>query len=573
MKTWLFNWRMIRLARGVFILHSLFQLLIYAAPIALGLIARAVFDTISGAAPVGLNVWSMVGLYVAVGLGQLGLSFVDVWGNTTFRYEVSGIVRRNMFAALLRRPGALPLPVPTGEALSRYRNDVAEVADFPLWLPDVAGNLLVFGLAVTIMAGINPTITLVIFLPLLFLVVVGRLGWAHLLRAYEEAARATDRVSGFLGEILGAVQAVKIAGAEARTVAHLEALNAERGRLKLRERMLHEVIYSLADYSSAVGAGIVLLLAGQALSDGTFSVGDFVLFLTYLQHTTHLPAYLGTFLGDYRQQAAAIRRLLELVPAEPADALFDADQRRVAAQDDPRAWEQAEQNRLHPIATTPLLTVRNLTYLHPGSGQGVRDISLELPRGSLTVVTGKVGSGKTTLLRAILGLLPWQAGELVWEGRPVTDTAAHFRPPCSAYTPQVAHLFSAGLGENILLGHPADAATLRAAVHTAVLEADLATMPDGLATLVGPRGVRLSGGQVQRAAAARMLVRSPELLVCDDLSSALDGETEAQLWAGLRRGAEPPTILAVSHRPALLRQADQVIVLDNGRVVGVDRWS
>lgn len=563
MKTWPFNWQLIRQAPAIFTIHSLFQLLLYAAPIALGLIAKAVFDAISGAAPAGVDIWSLVGLYVAVGLGQLGLSFVDVWGNTTFRYTVGSVVRRNMFAGLLRRPGALPLPVSPGEALSRYRNDVAEVADFPLWLPDVAGNLLVFGLAATIMAAINPTITLVVFLPLIVLIFVGRAGWARLLQAYEASAQATDRVSGFLGEMLGAVQAVKVAGAEAQTVAHLAGLNAERGRLKVRERLLHEIMYSLADYSSALGVGMVLLLVGRALSGDAFSVGDFVLFLTYMQHTTHLPAYLGTFLGDYRQQQAAISRLLELVPDEPAEALFRADE----CQGGKGTRGQRDAGQPLPEGDpAPLLAVAGLTYLHPGSGKGVCEVSLELPRGSLTVVTGKIGSGKTTLLRAILGLLPPQAGAILWNGRPVRNQAAHFRPPVAAYTPQVARLFSASLRENILLGHPADAAALQAAVRIAVLEPDLAAMPDGLDTPVGPRGVRLSGGQVQRAAAARMLVRTPELIVCDDLSSALDVETEAHLWANLRSGPNPPTILAVSHRPALIRQADQVITLVNGRI-------
>jgi ATP-binding cassette subfamily B protein len=136
----------------------------------------------------------------------------------------------------------------------------------------------------------------------------------------------------------------------------------------------------------------------------------------------------------------------------------------------------------------------------------------------------------------------------------------------------VPRLFSETLRENILLGQPADSAALADAIHRAVLEPDVATLAQGLETLVGPRGVRLSGGQVQRAAAARMLVRHPALLVCDDLSSALDVETEQALWERVLGppGADTaarPSVLVVSHRRAALRRADQIIVLKDGAVV------
>jgi ATP-binding cassette subfamily B protein len=181
------------------------------------------------------------------------------------------------------------------------------------------------------------------------------------------------------------------------------------------------------------------------------------------------------------------------------------------------------------------------------------------------VITGRIGAGKTTLVRTLLGLLPADGGTILWNGAPVADPANFFVPPRSAYTPQVPRLFSASLRENILLGLPADDAAVLDAVRAAVLDGDLAAMEHGLDTLVGSRGVRLSGGQVQRAAAARMFVRDPELLVFDDLSSALDVETERRLWDRLfeRRGA---TCLVVSHRRAALRRADYIVVLKDGRV-------
>jgi ATP-binding cassette subfamily B protein len=144
----------------------------------------------------------------------------------------------------------------------------------------------------------------------------------------------------------------------------------------------------------------------------------------------------------------------------------------------------------------------------------------------------------------------------------VEDAAAFFVPPRTAYAGQVPRLFSASLEENIRLGWPASDDDLAAALAAAALQDDVAEFPDGLGTLVGPRGVRLSGGQLQRATAARALLRRPSLLVVDDLSSALDVDTERRLWDGLGSA----TCLVVSHRRAALERADAVVVLDRGRV-------
>lgn len=180
------------------------------------------------------------------------------------------------------------------------------------------------------------------------------------------------------------------------------------------------------------------------------------------------------------------------------------------------------------------------------------------------------------MLRALLGLLPRQAGTILWNGVAVEDPANIMVPPRCAYTPQVPRLFSESLRDNLLLGLPAgpDDAALTVAIHAAVLENDLAAMADGLDTRLGPRGARLSGGQVQRVAAARMFLRRPQLLVFDDLSSALDLQTEAELWRRLFRGdarptaaTERPTCLVVSHRHAALRRADEILLMDAGRIV------
>jgi ATP-binding cassette subfamily B protein len=151
----------------------------------------------------------------------------------------------------------------------------------------------------------------------------------------------------------------------------------------------------------------------------------------------------------------------------------------------------------------------------------------------------------------------------------VDDPSQTLVPPRVAYTPQVPRLFSMSLEDNLLLGAEAEEGLLDESIHIATMQHDIEMMPEGLETLIGPRGVRLSGGQIQRSATARMLTRNPQLLILDDVSSALDVETEQTLWRRLFEARDGIATLVVSHRHAALARADRVIVMEKGRIVAV----
>jgi len=181
------------------------------------------------------------------------------------------------------------------------------------------------------------------------------------------------------------------------------------------------------------------------------------------------------------------------------------------------------------------------------------------------VITGRIGSGKTTLLRTMLGLLPRQAGAIFWNGEYIPHPDQFFVTPQSAYTPQVPRLCSETLKDNLLLGYPQEQHRLTSAIYAAVMEQDVLVLKDGLETQIGPKGIKLSGGQIQRTAAARMFLREPDLLVCDDLSSALDVETEQLLWERLFVKRDQ-TCLMVSHRRFAFQHADHIVVLQDGQI-------
>ena len=569
--TWKLTALMIQNQWGPYTLYFLFSLLIFAEQLAPGLIVKAIFDRLSGQGAQSdvTFLWGMIALYLGIEMARLFVAIGYEYYGMTFRLLLTSLLRSNLLASILRRRSDQPLPVSSGEALNRfhYNEDMGEITDFPTWIPDQVGKWIAAAIAVVIMARINLTITLVIFIPLFGTIILSRLAWGRLLGTYRQGRLALDAATGFLGEAFGAVQAVKVAGAEEGVVDHLAALNRARAQIEVRQVLYRGLLFALNNSVVNFGIGVMLFMAGTAIGQGTFTVGDFALFVSYLWFTTQVPSEIGTFYGDYKTQAVSIERLMELIRPEPPSVLVEPH---------PIYDSGPLPNVTFPVKTPAdqleSLEVHDLSYRYPASenGWGLEGVSFRLRRGDFVVVTGRVGSGKSTLARMLSGLLNPDSGEIRWNGQPVNDPAAFFRPPRSAYTAQVPRLFSEPLRDNILLGLPEDKVDLPGAIYSSVLEPDVALLEKGLDTLVGPRGVRLSGGQVQRSAAARMFVRNPELLVFDDLSSALDVETEQLLWKRLdeRRTAASGglTCLVVSHRRPALRRADWIVVMKDGRI-------
>ncbi len=554
------TWEMIRLRPGPFAVHACGQMLFHILPLAQGLIQQRIFDSLSGGATAAQSLWSLLALLAGVGLIGVAAFFAARVGDIFFQEPLRALMQLNLMEWVLRRPGAQPLPVSTGEAISRFDDDIDDPKDFPTWLPDMLGQGIFAVVALVIMLGIDPLLTVVAIAPGLLGLWLNKAIWPHFLRSMEANERARDSVIGFLGEAFGAAQALKVADAEEDAIAHFRTLNETRRRAEVKVALLWNTTFTTTGQTALIGVGLLLLLAGGGIRDGSFSVGDFALFMTYIWSIVNFVRNIGSFISEIQGESIRIQRLEQMTEAPLLESVLAA--RAVHLREDPPSIDLPVTLAGETLAS---LEVRGLTFRHPSSGRGVEGVDLRVERGDFVVITGRVGAGKTTLLRGLLGLLPKDAGEIRWNGETVTDPARFFSPPRSAYTPQVPRLYSESLADNIRMGLPVQEESLRAALHAAVLEADVATLENGVDTLVGPRGVKLSGGQVQRVAAARMFARGSDLLVFDDLSSALDGETERLLWDRLF-AHERYTCLVVSHRRAALQRADRILVLKEGRV-------
>ncbi len=535
-------------------------LLFCLAPLVLGLATRAFFDRVAG--ETAGAVWVAVALVAAVQVGEVlsELALSRTWSG--FCYETHTLLQRNTLAGILRGFGRFGLRVPPGDAISRFRDEPPSITMGSMdGVADLVGRGLFALVGGAVMWRIDPVLTLAAFAPVVVSSAVSdALGTRSAVHG-RAAREATGRLSGFLAEVVGANLAVRVAGAAPHVVHGLAEFSDNRRRLSLRDRVFAETVNSMNVHLVHVGTGAVLLLGAGKIRSGSFSVGDFALFVVFLDQLTYLPAEIGRVLTELKRTRVSIDRLHALMPGESRDAVVAPAPIHVRGPlplvPPPPATDRLER-----------LDVVGLTSIHPSSGRGVVEVSLSLERGSFTVVTGRVGSGKTTLLHALLGLLPRDAGEIRWNGSPVSDPAAFLVPPRAALTPQVPRLFSETLRANLLLGRRADDGAVGAAVRAAVLEDDIAALDAGLDTLVGRRGVKLSGGQIQRAAAARMFLHDAELLVLDDLSSALDVSTETELWWRLLARRREVTCLVVSHSAIAIANADLVIVLENGRLAG-----
>jgi len=556
-------WELIKRQPARYALAQTLWIIIWSMQIIVGIIIARYFDALTEGITSSQLV-SVVAAMFAYAAGRAVIIFFGMRNHGSLLFRAGALMRRNLLARIYELPGAAAMDESPGEVVSRMRDDVEHVVEPFDFSVDITGAGIAGIISFVILWNIDPVITVVATVPVIIVgIVSNRTG--GIIRKYRIDARAaTETITGFLGETFTATQSVKVAGAEKYMLARFSSLNDVRRSMMVKDRTLTAVLEATFRNTVNISTGLILLLAAGRLGatgSAGISIGEFALFVYLVTQITETAYFYGMFVARVKQANVSVERLTDTLAGEPWERLVS---------DTPLYLGESESV---PRETRPtpapfrMVEGRGLSYHYPDSDAGIDDIDLEIRRGEFVVVTGRIGSGKTTLIRTILGLLPAESGIVVWNGEIVDDPSVLLTPPLVAYTPQVPRLFSMSLRNNLDLGTGLTTEDLAESIHIATMTRDVDTMDDGLETMIGPRGVRLSGGQIQRSASARMFARRPQLLVLDDVSSALDVETERTLWARLFESRSDVAALVVSHRRAALAMADRVIVLDAGRVV------
>jgi ABC-type multidrug transport system fused ATPase/permease subunit len=375
-------------------------------------------------------------------------------------------------------------------------------------------------------------------------------------RSAREAADQRARLGRSLVSALEAGRTVKLAAATGAVQAHLGRLDARRVAASVRENRVRSVLEGVP----VLAAQAAVVAAWTAHLAGVWGLATAVLVTTAAAGSD----WFGVTAGAAITEAPAARRWLRTVSAL-------AGGRDLVALPPGVDLVRGAAPAPAPAPRVPLqrLVLEGVTAVHDDGTVGVRGVDLVVPRGSLVLLAGRVGAGKSSLLSALAGLVDHE-GRITWNGREVDDPQTFLRPGQVAHVGQVPRVLSGTFTDNVTLDHDRPAGALASALDDARLRRDVEGA-GGPGAVVGHRGVRLSGGQVQRLALARALATDAELLVADDVSSALDARTEVELWEALR--ARGVTVVGATAKRSALARADTVVVLEDGVVAATGRWA
>jgi ATP-binding cassette subfamily B protein len=466
-------------------------------------------------------------------------------------------LRNDFFAHLERLPLSFYQENRTGDLMSRATNDLSSVrmmvGPAVMYL---ANTLITAVVSLSLMFSLDVRLTLIVLLPLPVVSITVRMFGSAIHKTFEEVQEKLSDMSAVVQESLTGVRVVRAYRQEQAEIARFRESNLDYLRHNRRLSRLQGAFFPTMSLFLGISALLALWLGSRDVTSGRLTVGELVAFNAYLAQLAWPMIAFGWVTNLLERGMASWKRMLSVMDAIPA------------VRDEPGAGSTEPGSGQARVRGA--IEFRNVSLAF-GSQTVLSNVSFSVKAGETVAIVGATGSGKSTLVSLLPRLHDPPRGTVFIDGRDIRDIPLHELRGMIGFVPQEPFLFSDTLADNVAFGVPevknAEPARVIAAATVAQLDKDIRDFPQGYDTMVGERGITLSGGQKQRAAIARALIIDPRILILDDALSAVDTYTEEEILARLRQVMRERTAIIISHRISTVRDADQIVVLDAGRVV------
>ncbi len=488
---------------------------------------------------------------IALLLGMGAISVIAFFGQRHYSgiiaYSVVFDVRRHLFDQLLAFDNAFYQRFATGDLLSRMNADLDMIWRlFAISFNRLGSAVFTIITAFILLGRVSLPLTLVVFVVLLVSTSFQLRAGKKITPLFERVQNQAGALSTSVQDAISGIQTIKTFGRENGVAEKFHAENREYRRTWLFFKRRNEPVGMLPNMISQLTTGVVVLFGGILAVQNTLTLGNFAQFLIYLGLLSGVLLNLGVMYQRLQQTRGALARLTPLL-------------QNAIVSDEPDAQPL---DNAHGEITFEHVRVEmdGVTLLH--------DIDLRIPAGQVVAFVGPTGCGKTLLINLLARVLDPVEGRVLIDGHDVRSVKLNDLRKSIAYVPQSTFLFSRTLEANVRMGKPdISEGELARAIAISRINNDLTQLPHGVDTIVGEKGVMLSGGQKQRVAIARALVREPAILVLDDALSSVDMHTSADILAGLRSVLKTRTSLIIAHRIASVKDADLIVVMNEGRIV------
>ncbi|MGA0242090.1 MAG: ABC transporter ATP-binding protein [Candidatus Marinamargulisbacteria bacterium] len=491
-------------------------------------------------------VYQLIGL--AIGLAIIRtLSRIFIF--TPGRY-VEYDLRKKIHAHLLTLPPNFFRSHTIGDTMSRMINDIQALRLMSAFgFLHIINTTMIYTLVIIQMTAIHPTLTAWVLLPVPFALVAIRLFVKRLYRIIQTSQQQLGAMTDFFVEAIANMSVIKTYNAESSMISEMDRHNVQYRTTQISLAGVRSMMFPFIATIGSIGQIILLYHGGKLIILGTLTIGEFVAFSTYLVLLAWPTAALSWIINIIQRGIVSLKRMNDILNTPP--------------------HPQYRIPKYAPLKAAPKIELKDVSFMYPGASMpALKNISLTILPGQRLGIFGATGSGKTTLAHLISLIEPLQEGQLLYNGNDVTQQNVTSLRDHISMVPQRRFLFSMPIIDNILFSSPNRSKRIaHQAAKRACVYCDIEAFPDDWSTLVGEKGIILSGGQQHRIAMAREYAAPHHVLILDDVLSSVDHHTENKMVSALCEEKPSPTTILIAHRISALQTCHRIIVLENGRII------